>query len=55
MTADFAQAGYSYENNAELEKEAAVEMSGDRLYASATSLQTFACCPYKYFAMVFLG
>ena len=48
--ADFAEKSFSYSNTAELDREVVGRLFGDGLYSSATRLQTFACCPYKYFA-----
>jgi ATP-dependent helicase/nuclease subunit B len=40
----------SYENRAVLEPGVAQELFGHYLHASATKLQAFAACPYRYFA-----
>jgi ATP-dependent helicase/nuclease subunit B len=53
--ADFAAKSFSYSNTAELDKEVVGKLFGDRLNSSATRLQTFACCPYKYFAQYVLA
>lgn len=48
--ANFAERSFSYNNDAQLDKAVIDKLFGNGLYASATRLQTFACCPYKYFA-----
>jgi ATP-dependent helicase/nuclease subunit B len=42
--------GLSYENRAALERGVAQEFFGRYVHGSASRLETFAACPYKYFA-----
>jgi ATP-dependent helicase/nuclease subunit B len=48
--ASLVRSAISYSNVAELRKGIVAKLFTNQLHSSATALQTFAACPYKYFA-----
>ncbi len=50
LSAEQIISALSYENRAALEPSVANELFGHYLHASATRLEAFAACPYRYFA-----
>lgn len=52
--ADFAETSANYNNNATLDEKLANEIFPNKLKTSVSRLQTFASCPFKYFAQYVL-